>query len=363
MKTASLVFLSCFFGVAVLALPTSFFVNSGTRAQSAGVSGGTSYPPQYFTNLKAWTDDKHWVYSNTNGDSGYRQLGELNIGGNYPVRNGYLFPRLVIVGGTGWTNGIYSTDNFLLLYATGYDGSRNMLETIGFGPASPGTGGGIGFLENEYGTNKVLFLGNSLTAGLGSSDPKFQYPIQVSSNLFTSGQWWGTNAGVVAWSDYQVWTNINQGPSAWYDSTKHTNAAVVWGLTNDKFYGTNNGLALYNFTNLCLSAQSNGFTVYVLTYLSRSDSGTPGTFNTDRADLNAFLRTNFNTSTVYPQVFRPTNGVTWANYLVDVAAITAIGTNAAENNTTFFDADKVHMKDAGYTIIATNVANGLKLIQ
>lgn len=46
MKTASLVFLLCFIGLAVLALPTSFFVNSGTRASAASVSaGGDSFWP------------------------------------------------------------------------------------------------------------------------------------------------------------------------------------------------------------------------------------------------------------------------------------------------------------------------------
>jgi lysophospholipase L1-like esterase len=46
-----------------------------------------------------------------------------------------------------------------------------------------------------------------------------------------------------------------------------------------------------------------------------------------------------------------------ADAVVDIAANTTIGDSGDQNNTTYYNADTVHLKTAGYAIVAQAVAD------
>jgi lysophospholipase L1-like esterase len=118
-----------------------------------------------------------------------------------------------------------------------------------------------------------------------------------------------------------------------------------FGGTNDLFFGASAGTVQTRYQDWCEARQAAGWKVIAFTILPRSDTSTPGTFETSRQTFNTWLRANW---------------ATFADALVDVAADTRIGDVNDELDTTYYSTDKVHLIAAGQAIVATLVADTLR---
>jgi lysophospholipase L1-like esterase len=220
--------------------------------------------------------------------------------------------------------------------------------------------GRVGFPPASYAAPLLIFDGNSMTYGAGSSGISGTYPNQliaaladpvVGGNFGVSGQ---ETDGMIADSPAQI------DPLCSF-TTRTKNVVVAWEGTNDIRAGASAATAFANLKAYCQARKDVGYRVILLTIPPRSDVGTPGTFDDDRSSVNASLRADFPTSTTATRVFRPGVGVTYADLLVDVAANATIGDAGDEANTTYYD-DLVHMTDAGYALVAADVRGALALL-
>lgn len=104
--------------------------------------------------------------------------------------------------------------------------------------------------------------------------------------------------------------------------------AVVWETTNTLMNNTSPSLTLAALQKYCLDRKAAGFNVLVGTCLNRGDGYT--NFNTDRQTVNTSILANF---------------ATYADGVIDFAAVPELQTIT---NTTYFNADQIHLTDAGY---------------
>lgn len=202
------------------------------------------------------------------------------------------------------------------------------------------------YLSAKYGvsvslinaTKQAIFDGDSMTTGVGAS---VSYPQQT---LDTMGAGWifanyGAPGQQLTAMIADAATQIDTKYSAAYDK----NIVVLWGGTNDLYYGASAATTYSRFVSYCQARQAAGWKVVALTILPRSNEGTPESFESDRQTVNTNIRANW---------------ATFADALADVAANTTIGDAGDELNTTYYF-DKVHMKDAGYAIVSGIVVTAI----
>ena len=183
------------------------------------------------------------------------------------------------------------------------------------------------------GLTLVYCDGDSLTAGSPSANNGNSYPYQLLQSLGSSYR--VINAGV---SGTQL--NTMEGDaSTRVDGYKQAtgNVCVAWGGTNDLFFGTAVATVQTRYSTYCSSRQTAGWRVVAVTMLPRSDAGTPAGFETDRQTFNTWLRANY---------------TTFADSLADIAADSRIGDDNDEQDTTYYNADLVHMNATGYGVVA-----------
>jgi len=95
----------------------------------------------------------------------------------------------------------------------------------------------------------------------------------------------------------------------------------------------------------CTARQTAGWKVVVTTLLPRRVvAGNNQSFEADRVAFNTWLRSNY---------------TTFADGLADPAAIASIGAPGAETNTTYYETDQTHLKDAGSALLADELAAGV----
>lgn len=127
-----------------------------------------------------------------------------------------------------------------------------------------------------------------------------------------------------------------------YADHRLQNAIVVcWGGTNDLYFGASAATTISRLSTYCTARQAVGWKVAVLTLLPRSEPGTPGTFEADRATVNTSIRANWQT---------------YADHLIDVAADPRFDD---ETDTTYFHTDLVHLNNTGRGAVAELVVDGL----
>ena len=203
--------------------------------------------------------------------------------------------------------------------------------------------------SNAHKTRPVIVCdGDSLTYGevATSITDADSYPGQMAAlldvpcriiNLGYSGQ-----TSAQAHADFAA-----QGQK--YRAKQALNIAVLWYGSND--LGGNGGsisaASLHsNMTTLVSDYRSAGYDkIIVLTVLPRTYAGDPGDYETKRQDYRAL---------VVPGLGGDSCG---ADAVVDIAAKTTIGDSGDQNNTTYYNADTVHLKTAGYAIVAQAVAD------
>jgi lysophospholipase L1-like esterase len=182
-----------------------------------------------------------------------------------------------------------------------------------------------------------FFPGDSMTKGQGATIP---YPTALATALGGGNRLAVSNVAITGTQAID-WSTAYLGQYLFTVgfsrlNTAHTNVAHIWLGTNDLYYSVDPATVLVALQKIWAQCRSLGMKVIAYTILSRSNSGTPGTFNTNRATLNAAIRAC----------------VGQYDYLVDVAADATIGPNGAETNTTYFQSDLVHMTNAGLQIVA-----------
>ena len=124
------------------------------------------------------------------------------------------------------------------------------------------------------------------------------------------------------------------------------NVAVGIEITNDVAVGGASAATAYaNIQAYCAARRAFGWKVIITTFLSRSDAGVSGTFNTIRATVNANIQANW---------------PTFADGLADWASDPIMGINGAETNPTYFLSGNLHPNAAGMAILAPYVTAAIK---
>lgn len=166
-----------------------------------------------------------------------------------------------------------------------------------------------------------------------SYDPN--YPAQVSAHLSAPAVRANVSTGGQTLAQM-----ITDGPTqvdALFRSANMHNVCVIWGGTNDMFFGASGATAYSRIVTYCQARRAAGFGVVVLTALPRSDSGTPGGYEAERLAFNASVRSNW---------------ATFADALSDIALDSRIGDAGDETNATYFQGDLVHLNSTGTQIAA-----------
>jgi lysophospholipase L1-like esterase len=191
-----------------------------------------------------------------------------------------------------------------------------------------------------YATRKSLIVcaGDSLTAGVGCQGQS--YPLLLGGLMGNS--WEVYNYGV---SGQQLATAIGASGdvlavplASVRGSTK--NVAVLWEGTNDIFLGSRTAAQVWaDMQTWCALRRAEGFKTVVLTTIAR------GAGNSNVATLNTLIR-GTNDGSVYDK-------------LADVASLSQF---SSSSNTTYYQADQVHLTPAGYAIIASTVQSSINAI-
>jgi hypothetical protein len=125
----------------------------------------------------------------------------------------------------------------------------------------------------------------------------------------------------------------------WYSASRAKNILIVAAGTNDLASGGNLQDTIDRYYGLLDSARATGWKTVACTVLPRSDP-------TMAAGLAGFetTRTAFNTDVV-------AHWASHADALADVAAIPGMGAAGNSNNTTYYNADKIHPIVAGHLLL------------
>lgn len=185
-------------------------------------------------------------------------------------------------------------------------------------------------------TNSLVFVGDSLTAGVGGSTSYWQ---RVTNELRASGYqyhyaWTDAASGTTLTNMQDRYTNVLQYVAP--PKLSSIDVAILWGGQNDIGLGATASATIDKLTNYCNTIRTNGTKVAVLTITPNAtdDAGRIAIKST----VNAFIRTN-----VF--IDRP----------IDVVADARL---QDATNGTYFD-DGLHLTQAGYDIAAHIVATNL----
>ncbi|WP_428303896.1 SGNH/GDSL hydrolase family protein [Lacipirellula sp.] len=136
------------------------------------------------------------------------------------------------------------------------------------------------------------------------------------------------------------------------------NLLFVFAGTNDiELAGQTGAQAYARLQTYCAARKAAGWDkVIVLTMLPR---GIVANTETYRGNFNTLIRAACAEPTPYgPRVFAKSPGGTLScDFIVDVGAHPELGIAGAQNNTTLFDADKIHFKDVAAKMIADDCAS------
>lgn len=209
------------------------------------------------------------------------------------------------------------------------------------------------YLQAKWGigaSNLVICTGDSLTSGQGSTGGAAQAMLTpVGGTNYPNRMWNSLGAGTwqVKCDSYpgrnlvQMNTEtLTYGDLLFSPRGSGKNIQIIWGGTNDVAAYSSAGQAISQYQKLCKQKKSFGWKVIAATMLLRQDGTATqqAAFALNQAAFNTWLRANY---------------TQFADYLVDLTAIPQL-TNPA--NTTYFNADKVHLTDAGHQLVANAMA-------
>jgi hypothetical protein len=188
---------------------------------------------------------------------------------------------------------------------------------------------------------QVVFDGNSLTFGQGAT-AGMDYPTQTIGILGNGYD--KRNFGVVGQTTAQMLSDAVNQVDGVYSGFKPRNICVGWEITNSLYNSVATNSIYTDYSTYCTVRRARGFKVVAVTCLPRNNPGTPAGFEAARQGLNASIRANW---------------TSYADALADVGADPTIGDSGDENDTTYYQSDKVHLTDAGYAIVAGIVEDAI----
>jgi len=207
---------------------------------------------------------------------------------------------------------------------TGFATGTNFIAWPGY--VNPDTGSAVT-------PDLIVFDGDSLTSGTGAT---ITYPDRLMSKLQGYATRLNFGVGGATWSDLS--SDAATQVDALYNSSTHArNVCVVWCGTNSLGAGLTAAQVITAMESYCNARRAAGWSVVVLTLLPRGDASKPANFEENRQIINAHMRANY---------------ASFATALADVAGDTRIGDAGCENDTNYFSADKLHLVDGGYEIVA-----------
>jgi lysophospholipase L1-like esterase len=173
--------------------------------------------------------------------------------------------------------------------------------------------------------------GDSLTAGTGASPAQMAYPNQLihlsvtDQHLYNYGVTGQTIVQMIADAAAQIDILISSG----------TNNLVCWGGVNDIAASVDSATVYSNIAAYCQARKAAGWTVTVCTITA---AGTiTGAKETVRQEVNASIVSNYES---------------FADHLADLAANQYFDATDDTSNTTYYNADTVHLTNVGYGIVA-----------
>jgi lysophospholipase L1-like esterase len=182
---------------------------------------------------------------------------------------------------------------------------------------------------------QIIFDGNSLTAGSGATAGN-DYPSVVMDNY--SENWARRNIGKSGQTLRQMIDSRGDVPEVLTGIVD--NIYICWGGHNDFAGGADVDTVLKRTEVCCSLAQTDGYTVIVMAMLPSTYSGQPAKLDSMRCAYNDSLRAQYSG---------------WADAMVELDQDADIGQDGDQNNTTFYSADKIHLTNAGYAIVADSV--------
>lgn len=196
----------------------------------------------------------------------------------------------------------------------------------------------------------VLCYGNSITNGSISSSAGTAWAGLVDAAITGSVGRFGFPVNTTANLQAKLPSQIQP----LFFAGRAKNVCVMQEIINDLYFGGTGAGAYDRIKTLCQTITGYGFDVVLLDATPRQDTGVPGDYETQRTSVNGSLATDFPTATAKSRVFAADAGITYARYLVKLSA----NTNLSDPlNATYFNADKVHLTDAGHAQVAGSSAS------
>jgi lysophospholipase L1-like esterase len=299
-------------------------LNSGAVFQNTAspqlvLYAGTNPGARISPSITAWTATS-WVLNGASSSS--RIYGQADVTGNSGVNNPGGFTLCGAGGGIGF---IVADVREVATFNVAHSGATRARLLAYFNMVGPAPA-------------KVLLAdGDSQTFGFSMAETS-SYPGQLRN--LVNPDWEVVNYGITSQQCTAMTTNAPTKIDTW-NVVDHAIVIVAqWCGTNDLYFGATAATTYSNIAAYATGRRAAGAKVIIVTLLSRSDAGTPGTYNADRATVNANIVAN--AATISDCVYR-------ADLDSD------IGGDGAELNLTFFQADKVHLNPTGEAKIAAGV--------
>lgn len=222
--------------------------------------------------------------------------------------------------------------------------------------------------------NRVLFLGDSMTGDETQATTSLsvlsQYPIRTLSNLGTTN-WMGVvnaNANREVVGTVVVTPSISGGlavevlgGTGGQQSFKNfaviKDVVVMFAGTNDlAFNAVTSALTLYNgIVSVGNQIKAAGFKFIVVGIPNRDGGYQSGqikaNFDTANSDYRSRMAADFGVSTSVTNVYSPASA-TYADLWINIYADSRF---ANENDTTYFQVDKIHLNSTGYNAMADDL--------
>lgn len=190
-------------------------------------------------------------------------------------------------------------------------------------------------LFNSIGHRRVVWEGDSRTTGTGATNSAYHYPSQAVRKL--TGVWSASNVGTGGNTVATMITQISAEVAPLFSATNSKNIAVLWGGVNDNTDAT----TMHNrISSWCSTVRALGFKVVVCTEIDAQSAAhlASGWHATNYPALNTLIRAN------------------WTSYADAIADLGANANLQDATNVTYFNADLVHLTNAGYGVVAGVVA-------
>lgn len=261
--------------------------------------------------------------------------------------NGFLTGYLT----NGNTGGVTGTNDFGL--GNTYQGSLPLIgDLVEFlvadGYSQTSVDGIYAYYTNRYpslasSSKYVIFDGDSLTQGYGTGITSEESYPALCLQMLGIPNYMGCNFGIQS----QTTTQMLIGATAKIDPVIRSNSTVyvAWEGINSIVGGVSSNNIANTMSNLCLGRKNLGAKVVVMTTLPFGTA--TGAQEQTRKNFNTLIRSNY---------------TTYADVLCDIATDSVLaptGESYDATNSTYFQTDTIHLKEAGYAQTALVVSNSI----